>query len=86
MLTGTLSLILLGWVGFAALEWTNPATLGGLPGTASRLWASWFQAVTPRTAGFNTIDTGGMHDSTTLMTMSLMLVGVAAPPRRVVSR
>ena len=75
MLTGTLSLILLGWVGFAALEWTNPATLGGLPDTASRLWASWFQAVTPRTAGFNTIDTGGMHDSTTLMTMSLMLVG-----------
>ncbi|MCA2006217.1 TrkH family potassium uptake protein [Tritonibacter mobilis] len=75
MLTGTLSLILLGWVGFAALEWTNPATLGGLPDTASRLWASWFQAVTPRTAGFNTVDTGGMHDSTTLMTMSLMLVG-----------
>ena len=75
MLTGTLSLILIGWAGFAALEWTNPATLGGLPDTASRLWASWFQAVTPRTAGFNTIDTGGMHDSTSLMTMSLMLVG-----------
>lgn len=75
MLTGTLSLILFGWAGFAALEWTNPATLGGMPDTASRLWASWFQAVTPRTAGFNTIDTGGMHDSTSLMTMSLMLVG-----------
>lgn len=75
MLTGTLSLILVGWAGFAALEWTNPATLGGMPDTASRLWASWFQAVTPRTAGFNTIDTGGMHDSTSLMTMSLMLVG-----------
>lgn len=75
MLSGTLSLILFGWAGFAALEWTNPATLGGMPDTASRLWASWFQAVTPRTAGFNTIDTGGMHDSTSLMTMSLMLVG-----------
>lgn len=75
MLTGTLSLILFGWAGFAVLEWTNPATLGGMPDTASRLWASWFQAVTPRTAGFNTIDTGGMHDSTSLMTMSLMLVG-----------
>lgn len=75
MLSGTLALILLAWLGFAALEWRNPATLGGLPDTASRIWASWFQAVSPRTAGFNTIDIGGLHDSTSLMTMSLMLVG-----------
>ncbi|TMM53024.1 Ktr system potassium transporter B [Sulfitobacter sabulilitoris] len=75
MLSGTAVLILWSWVMFALLEWTNPGTLGGLQDTGARLWASWFQAVTPRTAGFNTLDTGAMRDSTTLMTMTLMLVG-----------
>jgi trk system potassium uptake protein TrkH len=74
MIIGTLVLIVWGSTVFALLEWTNPATLGGLS-LPDKLWASWFQGVTPRTAGFNTIDTGGMHDSTTLMTMTLMLVG-----------
>ncbi len=75
MLVGTLGLIAFSWPMFAALEWTNPGTLGGLPDTASRIWASWFQAVTTRTAGFNSVDTSAMHDSTTLMTMALMLIG-----------
>jgi trk system potassium uptake protein TrkH len=74
MIAGTLILIVWGSVMFAALEWTNPATLGSLD-TSEKIWASWFQGVTPRTAGFNTINTGGMHDSTTLLTMTLMLVG-----------
>lgn len=74
MLVGTALLILWGCLWFAALEWTNPATLGALP-LGDKLWASWFQGVTPRTAGFNTIDTSGMHDSTAVMTMTLMLVG-----------
>ena len=75
MLVGTAGLIVFAFIMFALLEWHNPRTLGGLNNTSSRLWASWFQAVTPRTAGFNTLDTGAMHDSTTLMTMTLMLVG-----------
>ncbi len=75
MLVGTIWLIASAMVMFAVLEWTNPRTLGSLVGTDTKLWASWFQAVTPRTAGFNTIDTGGMHDSTTLMTMALMMIG-----------
>ncbi|MFW2543500.1 TrkH family potassium uptake protein [Primorskyibacter sp. 2E107] len=75
MIAGTLSLICFAFVMFAALEWSNPNTLGALPDAQSRLWASWFQAVTPRTAGFNTLDYGAMHDSTALMTMLLMLVG-----------
>jgi len=74
MLFGTAVLIVWGSVMFGLLEWTNPRTLGMLD-TGERLWASWFQGVTPRTAGFNTIDTGGMHDSTTMLTMTLMLVG-----------
>lgn len=75
MLVGTLVLILWAWLTFALLEWNNPGTLGQLGSTSSRLWASWFQAVSPRTAGFNTIDYGNVHESTALMTMTLMLVG-----------
>ena len=74
MLLGTLVLVVWGSVMFGLLEWTNPATLGPLD-TGDKLWASWFQGVTPRTAGFNTIDTGGMHDSTSILTMTLMVVG-----------
>jgi trk system potassium uptake protein TrkH len=75
MLAGTAVLIGWGCTSFAVLEWTNPGTLGRLEDTGARLWASWFQGVTPRTAGFNTVDTGAMRDSTTLMTITLMLVG-----------
>ncbi len=75
MIAGTCWLIVIGVAGFALLEWTNPGTLGGLERTGDRLWASWFQGVTPRTAGFNTIDTAAMRDSTTLLTIMLMIVG-----------
>lgn len=75
MLSGTLILILFAWMMFALVEWNNPATLGGLENNAARIWASWFQAVTPRTAGFNTLDYAQMKDSTTIMTLALMLVG-----------
>ena len=74
MLYGSVCLILIGWLAFALLEWTNPATLGEL-NLWGKITASWFQAVTPRTAGFNTINTGEMHDATALMTMTLMLIG-----------
>lgn len=75
MIVGTLGLILWSVLLFAALEWTNPATLGGLDGIGERLWASWFQGVTTRTAGFNTVDIGGLYDSTAMMFMSLMVIG-----------
>lgn len=74
MLVGTAILIVWGGVMFGLLEWRNPDTLGALS-VPEKLWASWFQGVTPRTAGFNTINTGGMHESTTMLTMTLMLVG-----------
>ncbi len=74
MIYGTVVLIVVPWALFAALEWSNPATLGDLP-IWHKLQASWFQALTPRTAGFNTIDTGGMNDATTLLTMVLMVIG-----------
>ncbi len=42
---------------------------------SERLLASWFQAVTPRTAGFNTLDQTLLSDSGVLITILLMLTG-----------
>ncbi len=75
MLLGTAILIVWSVVATAWLEWDNPATLGGLAGTGERLWAAWFQGVTTRTAGFNTVDLSGITDATALTYMSLMFVG-----------
>lgn len=75
MLAGTAILIPWSVIMFAWLEWTNPNTLAAFDDTAARLMVSWFQGVTTRTAGFNTTDIGGMRDSTTLMFISLMLIG-----------
>ena len=76
MIVGTVALILcvlddLRGTGMAQSRHARRARLEPARGC----WASWFQAVTPRTAGFNTLDIGQMHDSTVLMTMTLMLVG-----------
>lgn len=75
ILIATLSLNLIAFVAITALEWRNPATLGEMAGTIERLLAGWFQAVTPRTAGFNTIDTDDMNAPATLFTMALMFIG-----------
>ncbi len=44
-------------------------------GLKDRLWMSLFQSVTTRTAGFNTADLAGMHDSGKLLMILLMLIG-----------
>ncbi len=44
-------------------------------GTGGRFWAALFQAVTPRTAGFNTVDLSKMTVPSQLVTILLMLVG-----------
>lgn len=74
-LAGTGGLVAWSVPTFALLEWDNPGTLGALAGAGDRLWASWFQAVTTRTAGFNTLDIAALHDSTALMFMLLMVIG-----------
>ncbi|PTX02668.1 trk system potassium uptake protein TrkH [Pararhodobacter aggregans] len=75
MLLGTGILIPWSVLGFAALEWNNPGTLGQYDSTIARLVVSWFQGVTTRTAGFNTVDIGQLHDDTSVMFISLMLIG-----------
>lgn len=75
MLVGTAVLILVGVGLTAILEWTNPRTLGTYDSAIAKLTIAWFQGVTTRTAGFNTTDIGGLHDSTSLLYMALMVVG-----------
>jgi trk system potassium uptake protein TrkH len=72
LMTGLL--LLLGTLVFAVLEWTNPATLGPLS-LSGKLLASFFQAATPRTAGFNSLDYGVMSTPTIVFTMLLMFIG-----------
>ena len=78
MLVGTAALIGFAVLTFAALEWTNPATLGLHERWWERMTVAWFQGVTPRTAGFNTADYASVHDATALMTITLMLIGGGA--------
>lgn len=75
MLVGTFSLIVISCIGYGVLEWNNPSTLGGLGGIGEKFQAIWFEGVTPRTAGFNSMNTGAMTDGTTLMMMVLMIIG-----------
>ncbi len=75
MLLGTAILIIFSVAMFAILEWNNPRTLGQFDSPISRLIVSWFQGVTTRTAGFNTTDIGGLHDSTSVMFIALMVIG-----------
>ena len=44
---------------------------------SQRAWGSWFQSVTPRTAGFNTLDYGQMSETGQLITSALMVIGGA---------
>lgn len=65
-----------GTVVLWALEAGNPATLGPLPWREQWL-AAWFQSVTARTAGFNTIDNGALLAPAAFVTIALMFIGAA---------
>ena len=62
---------------FALFEWNNPETLGALP-TGSRIMAAFFQSVTLRTAGFNSISQADMTQSSQLLSILLMFIGGAS--------
>ena len=58
------------------IEHNNPRTLQAL-GIGEALLASYFQAVTPRTAGFNTLDIGAMQHASLFLLVLLMFIGAA---------
>lgn len=74
VLLSTVILIAVGTAIILLFEWNNPKTIGN-ESIAVKLLASLFQSVTPRTAGFNTIDYSQMYDGTLAFTMLLMFIG-----------
>ena len=76
VLVATGVLLVGGTVAFLALESSNARTLGPLP-LGERVLAAWFQSVTARTAGFNTIDNGAMTEAGLFVTMALMFIGAS---------
>jgi trk system potassium uptake protein TrkH len=72
MFLGTAVLLILGFLGFLALEWEG--VLEEMPWW-KRLMVSSFHSVTPRTAGFNTVDLQDLSNATLFLTILLMAVG-----------
>jgi trk system potassium uptake protein TrkH len=75
-LTVQVSLILLvaGAVLWGALEWTNPATIGGMS-VGDKVIHAVFASVMTRSLGFNLVDMNLMHAPTMLLTDALMFAG-----------
>lgn len=74
VLTMTAALLLGGWALYAAFEWTNPATIGGMS-TGGKLLASLFQSATTRTAGFATVPQENLTGAGKIVTLILMFIG-----------
>jgi len=72
VLAMTVLLLVIGWVLFAIFEWNG--TLRQLP-TGAKLTNALFLSVTPRTAGFNSIDYGQAGARTNFLTILLMSIG-----------
>jgi trk system potassium uptake protein len=67
-------LLAVGVVAMIAIEWTNPATLGPM-GVVDKLLVGGFHGVTPRTAGFNSLDVGQLQPASLLVNDVLMFIG-----------
>lgn len=73
VLGATAFLLAVGLIAFLLLEWNTPGMCGEpIP---KRLMHSLFCSVTPRTAGFNTINYGEMSRPGLLLTIFLMFIG-----------
>lgn len=78
MISGTLVVNVVAMLVVLTLEYGNPGTLGKLPDIGSKFWAAWFQGVSPRTAGFNTVDVAALAPATSLFIMVLMFIGAGS--------
>ncbi|MGB8020208.1 MAG: potassium transporter TrkG [Candidatus Nanopelagicales bacterium] len=77
-LIGTGVVLLVGFAGFALFEWANPATLGSLPWWERIMNALFSGGITPRTAGFNTVDYAAVRTETRFLTDGVMFIGGAS--------
>lgn len=76
VLSMTASLIMIGTVVIFIFEFTNSRTLGTLD-LGGKIWAAFFQSVTPRTAGANTLDIAGLRQASQFFIVILMFIGAS---------
>ncbi|MEH1827144.1 MAG: TrkH family potassium uptake protein [Nostoc sp.] len=72
----TIILLAIGTIAFFCIEIRNPETFGSL-NFSDQILVAWFQSVTPRTAGFNTIDISKMTTAGLFITIALMFIGAS---------
>lgn len=72
----TIFLLVVGTISILLTEFNNPLTLGPLS-LGNKIMVAWFQGVTPRTAGFNTLDYGQMATAALFITIALMFIGAS---------
>ena len=77
VITTTLCLLGVGTIVILLTEMNNPATLGPLP-LSQKILNAFFHAVTPRTAGFSTLNIGSFAIYSLFFIMALMFVGGAS--------
>jgi trk system potassium uptake protein len=70
----TIFLITFGTIAILLTELRNPEIYSSMP-WSTRVWVAWFQSVTTRTAGFNSIDIGKMTNAALFIIISLMFIG-----------
>lgn len=69
-------LIFFGTIVVFILEYNNPGTLGNLS-FKGKILGSYFQAVSPRTAGYNTVSITDMRAATLFFIILLMFIGAS---------
>ncbi|SDE04321.1 trk system potassium uptake protein TrkH [Paenibacillus sp. UNCCL117] len=69
-------LIVIGAVVIYSFEYSNARTLGPL-GWDGKLLAAFFQSVSPRTAGANSVDIAGLRQATQFFIIILMFIGAS---------
>ncbi len=74
VLVTTGALIISGFFLIFTLEYNNPNTIGNFT-LGEKIVASLFHSITPRTAGFNTLDLNALKMPTRFVTMILMFIG-----------
>jgi len=72
----TVILIIISTLFIFVLEYNNPRSIGNLK-TRNKFIASFFQGVTPRTAGFNTIPINYFRDVSLFFIIILMFIGAS---------
>lgn len=74
VLIGSVVLVITGMASLFVAEYNN--TMAGFS-ISRRLLASYFQSISARTAGFNTIDMSAISPASVLMFLALMFIGAA---------